>query len=89
MLKRFIAVILSLCIGVSLASEPSLRDYNQYQIPKGYFIPVMSMQEFSTAYTEEGEPLNFITTNDIYMFDKKIYSRFSNKDIFISNKLYF
>ena len=25
----------------------------------------------------------------IYMFDKKIYSRFSNKDIFISNKLYF
>ena len=25
----------------------------------------------------------------IYMFDKKIYSRFSNKDIFISKKLYF
>jgi hypothetical protein len=25
----------------------------------------------------------------IYMFDKNIYSRFSNKDIFISNKLYF
>ena len=25
----------------------------------------------------------------IYMFDKKVYSRFSNKDIFISNKLYF
>ena len=25
----------------------------------------------------------------IYMFDKKVYSKFSNKDIFISNKLYF
>ena len=25
----------------------------------------------------------------VYMFDKKVYSRFSNKDIFISNKLYF
>ena len=25
----------------------------------------------------------------VYIFDKKVYSRFSNKDIFISNKLYF
>lgn len=25
----------------------------------------------------------------IFMFDKKVYSKFSNKDIFISNKLYF
>ena len=86
MLKRFIAIILSLFIGVSIASEPKLRDYNEYQIPKGYFIPVMSLQEFSTAYTEEGEPLRFITTNDIYLFDKNVIPQGSKLTGYIEKK---
>ena len=32
----------------------------------------MSLQEFSTAYCEEGEALDFQTTSDIYIFDKNI-----------------
>ena len=86
MLKRFIAIILLLFIGVSIASEPKLRDYNEYQIPKGYFIPVMSLQEFSTAYTEEGEPLRFITTNDIYLFDKNVIPQGSKLTGYIEKK---
>lgn len=72
MLKRFIILFISLLIGFCFAAEPVLRDYDEYKIPAGYHIPIMSLQEFSTAYTEEGELLNFVTTNDIYIFDKNI-----------------
>ncbi len=73
MLKRIltlftIIVLTQICYG----NSPKLRDYNEYQIPAGYHIPILSLQEFSTAYTEEGEQLNFITTNDIFLFNKKI-----------------
>lgn len=72
MLKRFILICISLFIGLSIAKEPTLRDYDEFKIPAGYNISIMSLQEFSTAYTEEGEPLNFVTTNDIYLFDKNV-----------------
>ena len=47
-------------------------DYDEFNIPAGYHIPIMSLQEFSTAYTEEGEGLKFITTSDIFLFDKNV-----------------
>ena len=72
MLKRLLTLALILFAGICFASELVLRDYDEYQIPAGYFIPIMSLQEFSTAITEEGEPLNFVTTNDIYLFDKNV-----------------
>ena len=72
MLKTFFTLILLLLTTIVFASEPKLRDYDEYRIPAGYHIPIMSLQEFSTAYTEEFEELNFVTTNDIYIFDKNI-----------------
>ena len=72
MLKRLLTLALILFAGICFASELVLRDSDEYQIPAGYFIPIMSLQEFSTAITEEGEPLNFVTTNDIYLFDKNV-----------------
>lgn len=72
MLKKFLTLIFSCLIGVCFASEPVLRDYDECQIPTGYHIPVMSLQEFSTAYTDESETLKFITTNDIYLFNKNV-----------------
>ena len=72
MLKRLLLVTLFLLVGFCSAQEPVLRDYDEYQIPAGYHIPIMSLQEFSTAYTTEEETLNFITTNDIYLFDKNV-----------------
>ena len=65
-----IALFSSICF--TLADELSLRDYDEYQIPAGYFIPIMSLQEFSTAITEEFQELKFLTTNDIFLFDKKV-----------------
>lgn len=71
MLKKLLLIFV-LLFGISYAETPKLRDYHEYTIPKGYHIPIMSLQEFSTAYTEESEPLQFVTTNDIYLFDKNV-----------------
>ena len=71
MFKRFLLIFIFL-FGISYADTPNLRDYHEYTIPTGYHIPIMSLQEFSTAYTEESEPLHFVTTNDIYLFDKNV-----------------
>ena len=73
-MKRIFSILAVLLTfySVSVAQEPELRAYYEYEMPAGYNIPVISLQEFSTAYTEEGEPLQFVTTTDIFMFDKVI-----------------
>ena len=72
MLKRLLTLGFALITSVCLASELNLRGYDEYQIPAGYFIPIMSLQEFSTAYTEEGEVLDD-TIN--YAFDGGLNGR--------------
>lgn len=72
MLKRLLILLFIFVAGICYASELTLRDYDEYKIPEGYYIPIMSLQEFSTAYTEESEPLEFVTTNDIYLFNKNV-----------------
>ncbi|MCQ2743820.1 MAG: hypothetical protein MJ230_03370 [bacterium] len=84
---RFILIILlTIIIPTSFSAEPNLRDYDEYQIPAGYHIPIMSLQEFSTAYTEEGECLNFITTNDIYLFNKNVIPKGTKLTGYIEKK---
>ena len=75
-----------LLCGFCFATEPTLKDYDEYQIPSGYHIPIMTLQEYSTAFTEEGEKLNFITTNDIYLFNKNVIPQGSKLEGFIEKK---
>lgn len=86
MFKRLLIAGLILITGLCFASEPVLRDYTEYQIPAGYHIPIMSLQEFSTAYTTEEDSLNFITTNDIYLFDKNVIPEGSRLEGYIEKK---
>ncbi len=86
MLKRLFTLFLLFIMTSCIASEPVLKDYDEYQIPSGYHIPIMSLQEFSTAYTEEDEILNFITTNDIYLFDKNVIPQGTKLKGFIEKK---
>lgn len=86
MLKRLITIFLIFLISSATASELSLRDYDEFKIPAGYHIPIMSMQEFSTAYSEEGEALDFITTNDIFLFDKNVLPSGSKLKGYIEKK---
>lgn len=86
MLKRLFTLILLFIMTSCIASEPVLKDYDEYQIPSGYHIPIMSLQEFSTAYTEEDEILDFVTTNDIYLFDKNVIPQGTKLKGFIEKK---
>ena len=86
MFKRVLTIILMFVAAACIASEPVLKEYDEFKIPAGYFIPIMSLQEFSTAYSEEGETLNFVTTNDIYLFDKNVIPSGSKLQGYIEKK---
>lgn len=70
-MKYFLTFIL-LLFNLAFATEVNLRDYDEFDIPAGTHIPVISLQEFSTAYCEEGDAVNFITTTDIYLYNKNV-----------------
>lgn len=73
-MKKFI-LFLSIFFVMSIQtgfSEPVLRDYDEFDIPEGTHIPVISMQEFSTAYCEEGDTVYFRTTSDIFLYNKNV-----------------
>ena len=72
MKKYIIGLFILLMTEVCFASEPQLRDYTEFDIPAGFHIPVISLQEFSTAYCEEGDKVSFKSTSDIYLYDKNV-----------------
>ena len=86
MLKRLILLTCIFFVTLSCFAQPNLRDYDEYQIPAGYHVPVMSLQEFSTAYNEESDELEFVTTNDIYLFDKNVIPKGTKLKGFIEEK---
>lgn len=86
MFKRFLVTAILFLFAAVCYAEPVLRDYDEYRIPAGYNIPIMSLQEFSTAYTEEGEQLKFVTTSDIYLYDKTVIPKGSRLTGYIEKK---
>lgn len=73
-MKKILLIIFIVILGLfqSVSAEPDLRDYNGVELPSGTFIPVISMQEFSTLASDEKTPLHFISTNDIYLFESNV-----------------
>lgn len=72
-MRKFLFTLLLIFFSLnSYAAEVNLRDYDEFDIPTGTHIPVISLQEFSTAYCEEGDSVSFITTSDIYLFEKNV-----------------
>lgn len=85
-MKKFIVAVLTCFFSLAFAAEVNLRDYDEYDIPQGTHIPVISLQEFSTAYCEEGDSLNFITTSSIYLYNKNIIPEGTRLSGFIEKK---
>lgn len=84
---RFLVLILSFIISfTAFAAEVNLRDYDEFQIPAGTHIPVMSLEEFSTAYCEEGDDVHFITTQDIFLYNKNVIPEGSKISGYIDKK---
>ena len=73
-------------INICSAYDVQLRDYEEFDIPEGTHISVISAQEFSTAYCEEGDPVSFITTSDIYLYDKNVIPQGSKLTGYIDKK---
>lgn len=73
-MKRILTIICIIFTGfftIALAL-PELRDYNGVELPAGTFVPVASLQEFSTANSDYRTPLHFVATNDIYLFETNV-----------------
>lgn len=68
-MKKLITLILSIFLILPGFSAPEIKGYNEFDIPTGTFIPIISLQEFSTAYNDETDVLKFISTNDIFLFE--------------------
>ena len=72
-MRLFITLLLyALSFTVVTAAELNLRDYDEFDVPAGTHIPVISLQEFSTAYCEEGDAVNFEAVTDIYLYNKNV-----------------
>ena len=86
MIKRVVSILMLIYVLIIPAFASELRGYDEFQIPAGYNIPIMSLQEFSTAYCEEGEPLKFITTTDIYVYESNIIPKGTSLSGYIEKK---
>lgn len=85
-MRVFLTLIMLFCMSFVSASEIQLRDYDEFDIPQGTHIPVISLQEFSTAYCEEGDTVNFVTTSDIFLFDKNVIPQGTKLSGYIEKK---
>ncbi len=84
---RFIITLLLLfTFNLCLAADVKLRGYDEFDIPEGSHIPVISLQEFSTAYCEEGEEVSFKTTSDIFLYNKNVIPEGTVIKGYIDNK---
>lgn len=75
-MKRILLVLsiyLFVGFGMGFAAETSdMRGYDGIELAKGTFIPVISLQEISTQYLDEGSRVKFISTTDLYLHETNI-----------------
>ena len=73
-MKKLALLVLSLflLIGFVCADPYLMRDYDGVEVPAGSFIPVIALQDFSTAYTDSTNELKFVCYNNVYEFETVI-----------------
>lgn len=73
-MKRVLFLILAIFIlsGIVNAESCLTRDYDGIEMPAGSFIPVIALQDFSTAYSDNTNMLKFVCNNDVFEFETKI-----------------
>lgn len=72
-MKKIFLIFFILFLGLScFAYDEVLRDYDNIELAKGTFIPVISAQEISTQYCDINSKVKFIATTDLYLYDTNI-----------------
>lgn len=75
-MKKLLITLIIFIFGTScFAANEVLRNYNEIELGKGTFIPVISAQEISTQYCDIGTQLKFISTNDLYLYETNVIPR--------------
>ncbi len=73
MKKILILICAIFLLSCLVQAEPELaRDYDGIEVPTGSFIPVLSLQDFSTAYSDSTNELKFVCYNNVYEFETVI-----------------
>ncbi|MCD8377314.1 MAG: hypothetical protein LUB59_00840 [Candidatus Gastranaerophilales bacterium] len=67
-----ILTIFILALSRVYADTALMRDYDGIEVPKGSFIQVLALQDFSTAYSDNTNELKFVCINDVFEFETKI-----------------
>lgn len=55
--------------------ETRLRNYDGIELRAGTFVPVINTAEVSTLNCDEGFPVKFIATSDLYLYDTTVIPR--------------
>ena len=55
--------------------ETQLRNYDGIELRAGTFVPVINTAEVSTLNCDEGFPVKFIATSDLYLYDTTVIPR--------------
>lgn len=73
-MKKIALLILSIffIVGFVFADPHLARDYDGVEVPAGSFIPVIALQDFSTAYSDSTNELKFVCYNNVYEFETVI-----------------
>ena len=73
-MKKIFLIILSmfLLVGNVYADSCLTRDYDGIEVPAGSLVQVISLQDFSTAYSDSTNQLKFVCINDVFEFETKI-----------------
>jgi len=66
-------ILVFVAVGNCFAKDSNdLRDYDGIELSRGTFIPVMNVQEISTAYMDVGSKIKFISTTDLFLYETNI-----------------
>jgi hypothetical protein len=73
-MKKLLVLIFSIFLVTCTvnADDTLTRDYDGVEVPAGSFIPVLALQDFSTAYSDSTNELKFVCYNDVYEFETVI-----------------
>ena len=74
-MKKLFFIILTIFFmaGTVYAEYCLTRDYDGIEVPAGSFIPVVTLQDFSTAYCDSTNELKFVCNNDVFQFETKTF----------------
>lgn len=86
-LKKLLIIILFFILTlIPTINAMEIKGYDEFEIPSGTLIPVISLQEFSTAYNDETDILHFVATNDIFMFEHRVLPKGARLTGYIEKK---